>query len=173
MVLKWIGAIMVIGSSGTLGFYMGGQLHRRLAQLRAVRQMLYMLKGEISYSAATLPESVAHIAGKTPQPFREFLERVSGRLDALEGENLELVWQQEVLRIRKKTSLTGDEIREWEGLGGRLGYLDRTMQLQFIDLFLMQWEEKIRLLEADCAKTCKLYQDLGVLAGLLVTLVLL
>ena len=36
-----------------------------------------------------------------------------------------------------------------------------------------QWEEKIRLLEADCAKTCKLYQYLGVLAGLLVTVVLL
>lgn len=173
MVLKWIGAVMVIGSSGTLGFYYGGQLKRRLSQLRIVRQMLYMLKGEISYSAATLPESLSHIAGKTSQPFREFLERTSRRLGALEGENLEQIWGQEIRRIRKKTSLTGGDIEEWESLGGRLGYLDRTMQLQLIDLFLDQWEEKIRLLEKECAKTCRLYQYLGVLAGLLLTVVLL
>ena len=173
VVLKWIGAVMVIGSSGTLGFYCSGRIRKRLSQLRTVRQVLYMLKGEISYSASTLPEAFSHISRKTPQPFREFLERVSGRLKALEGENLERVWQQETRRIRKKTSLAGEDIEEWEDLGGRLGYLDRTMQLQLIDLFLSQWEEKIRLLEKECGKTCKLYQYLGVLAGLLLTVALL
>lgn len=173
MVLKWIGAMMVIVSSGALGFTCSGRLRKRLSQLRAVRQILYMLKGEISYSASTLPEAFSHIARKTPPPFREFLERVSGRLKALEGENLELVWQQEIQRIRKRTSLTGADIEEWEDLGGRLGYLDRTMQLQLIDLFLSQWEEKIRLLEKECGKTCRLYQYLGVLAGLMLAVVLL
>lgn len=173
MVLKWIGAVMVIGSSGLLGFYWSGRLRKRLSQLRTVRQILFMLKGEISYSAATLPEAFSHIAGKTPRPFREFLQQVSRRLGALEGENLEQVWQQEVRRIRKETSLSPEEIGEWEGLGGRLGYLDRTMQLQLIDLFLMQWEEKISHLEKECGKTCKLYQYLGVLAGMLLTVVLL
>ena len=47
------------------------------------------------------------------------------------------------------------------------------MQLQLIDLFLTQWEEKIRLLEKECGKTWRLYQYLGVLAGLLLTVVLL
>ena len=70
-------------------------------------------------------------------------------------------------------NLSAEEIGEWEGLGGRLGYLDRRMQLQLIDLFLTQWEEKIRLLEKECGKTCRLYQYLGVLAGLLLTVVLL
>lgn len=173
MLLKWIGAVMVVGGSGALGFYYGGQLRRRLSQLRTVRQILYMLKGEIHYSAAALPESFLHIAGKTQQPFREFLEQVAGRLYALDGECLEQVWQQEVRGIRKKLSLTAEEIGEWECLGGRLGYLDRTMQLQLIDLFLEQWEGKIRLLEKECGKTCRLYQYLGVLAGLLLTVVLL
>ncbi len=173
MVLKWIGALLVIGGSGALGFCYGGQLRRRLLQLRTVRQILYMLKGEIHYSAVTLPESFFHIAAKTPQPFREFLERVAGRLYALDGECLEQVWQQELRGIKKKLNLSTEEIGEWEGLGGRLGYLDRRMQLQLIDLFLTQWEEKIRLLEKECGKTCRLYQYLGVLAGLLLTVVLL
>lgn len=173
MVLKWIGAAMVVGGSSAMGFYCGGQLRRRLGQLRAVRQILYMLKGEIRYSAAALPEAFFGIAGKAPQPFREFLEQVAGRLHALDGECLEQVWRQELRGVRKRISLSPEEIREWESLGSRLGYLDRTMQLQMIDLFLEQWEEKVRLLERECGKTCRLYQYLGVLAGLLLTVVLL
>lgn len=173
MVLKWTGAFLVTCAGAALGFYYSGQLRNRLHQMIAVRQILYMLKGEISYSAVTLPESFFHIAGKTPQPFREFLEQVSRRLAALDGENLEQVWRQEVRRIRKKTSLVPEEIGEWEDLGGRLGYLDRAMQLQLIDLYLTQWEEKIGRLEKECQKTCRLYQYLGALAGMLLTVVLL
>ena len=173
MVLKWIGAAMVTGASGTLGFYWGGRLTSRLDQMRTVRQILHMLKGEINYSVSTLAESFAVIAGKVPPPFQEFLEQAAERMEALDGRTLEQIWRQEISRIRKKTSLSAEDIREWENLGGRLGYLDRAMQLQLIDLFLLQWEEKIRVLEQECGKTCRLYRYLGILAGLLITVTLI
>ena len=79
MVLKGAGAVMVIGASGYLGFYYSSRVRHRLTQMRTVRQILYMLKGEISYSASTLPESLETISGKTDRPFRGFLEIWKGR----------------------------------------------------------------------------------------------
>lgn len=173
MVLKWTGAFLVTCAGAALGFYYSGQLRNRLHQMIAVRQILYMLKGEIGYSTSTLAEAFGGIAEKTTAPFQIFLKNVCRRMERLEGETLEQIWRQELNRIRNKTSLRGQELREWESLGTRLGYLDRTMQLQLIDLFLMQWEERIRQAEQECRNSCRLYQYMGVLGGLLLTVVLL
>ncbi len=173
MVLKGAGAVMVIGASGYLGFYYSGRTRRRLAQLRSIRQILYMLKGEISYSLSTLPESLRVISGKTDRPFREFLSRVADRTENLEGQTMEEIWKEELQAFCRKTCLNGQDLEEWESLGARLGYLDRTMQLQLIDLFLMQWEEKIRRLEGESRTVCRLYQYMGILGGLLLAVLLL
>ena len=163
---------MVISASGYLGFYYSSRVRRRLTQMRTVRQILYMLKGEISYSASTLPESLETISGKTDRPFRGFLERVAQRLGNLEGQTMEQIWRQELQTFRRETSMKPQDLEEWESLGARLGYLDRSMQLKLIDLFLLQWEEKIRYLEKASRSICRLYQYMGILGGLLLTVML-
>ena len=60
---KWTGAILVLFSAGGLGIWSAMQWKGRLRMLETLRQMIYFLKGEITYSRAPLAEAGA--GGKT------------------------------------------------------------------------------------------------------------
>ena len=46
---KWTGAILVLFSAGGLGIWSAMQWKGRLRMLETLRQMIYFLKGEITY----------------------------------------------------------------------------------------------------------------------------
>ena len=54
-VFKWTGAILVLFSAGGLGIWSAMQWKGRLRMLETLRQMIYFLKGEITYSRTPLP----------------------------------------------------------------------------------------------------------------------
>ena len=56
MALKWIGSMLVLFSAGGFGIWSAMQWRERLRLLEKLRQMIYFLKGEITYSHAPLAE---------------------------------------------------------------------------------------------------------------------
>ena len=61
---KWTGAVLVLFSAGGLGIWSAMQWKGRLRMLETLRQMIYFLKGEITYSRAPLAECLAWQRGK-------------------------------------------------------------------------------------------------------------
>ena len=58
---KWTGAVLVLFSAGGLGIWSAMQWKGRLRMLETLRQMIYFLKGEITYSRAPLAEALEHL----------------------------------------------------------------------------------------------------------------
>ena len=58
---KWTGAILVLFSAGGLGIWSAMQWKGRLRMLETLRQMIYFLKGEITYSRAPLAEALERV----------------------------------------------------------------------------------------------------------------
>lgn len=171
--MKWAGAVLVMVSAGCLGFYGGHVLTRRTEQMRAVQKIVYLLRGEIRYSLSKLPEIFEGLSRKAEPPFDSFLGTVAGRLDRMDGATMAEIWREELEACRNALSLRAEERQALEELGTGLGYLDKEMQLQLIGLFLSKWETGLAEAEKNAEKDCRLYRYLGVLGGLVLTVMLI
>lgn len=70
MVIKWAGIGLVLFSGTGWGMWMAWRWRARLEALETLRQMIFGLKGEITYSRAPLEEALER-PGRLPQAGRK------------------------------------------------------------------------------------------------------
>lgn len=173
MFLKVLGAILTITSCTALGFYFSSELNTRLRQLRDWKKYIMILRGDIQYGGTPLPEAIGSLARRSPGVFRMFLEKVSEELFKGSGGTFSEIWRQCVNLYLKNTSLTETDKEGIIRLGDNLGYLDREMQVNTIDLYLTQLQEEIKEQSIVAKERSKLYNILGIMAGLFITIVMI
>lgn len=170
--LKLAGSILVLLCSTGLGMTGAWELKQHYRELRLLKQAVYMLRGEVKYSKATLPEAFGALSGRLPEPFGEFFGSLEAKLGLGIGSCLGSLWEEEVNRVFRKSALKKEEKQRLIQLGESLGYLDLDMQLATMELYLEQLEEDIaRSLESLHTKQ-KLYQSLGMAAGVFLVILL-
>ena len=67
--LKGIGALLILASAAGIGVSFSNDLKGRCMELRLLKQMIYMLRGEIKYTKTPLPDAFASIAVRMKEPF--------------------------------------------------------------------------------------------------------
>ena len=76
MAFKWLGSLLVLFAAGGFGVWSAMQWRERLRLLEKLRQMIYFLKGEITYSHAPLAEGLERVGKRDParkgNPFRRY-----------------------------------------------------------------------------------------------------
>ena len=170
--LKILGSVLVLACSAGLGAAGSLDLKRHCMELRLLKQAVYMLRGEIKYSKAPLPEAFAALAERIPGPFSEFFARLAEEMSRPGGKNLDVLWKEEIGHSLRQSSLKRDEKEKLGQLGEGLGYLDLEMQLSTIELYLEQLEEDIALSQEEIRTKQKLYQSLGVAGGIFLVILL-
>ena len=146
MALKWIGSMLVLFSAGGFGIWSAMQWRERLRLLEKLRQMIYFLKGEITYSHARQ-----------------------------EGESLQEIWRREVQVLSSpkiRLPLTEEDLEQLAGLGEHLGYLDVDMQERTLGLYLEQLDISIEYLRTNQREKCRLYTSLGIMGGMFLVIVM-
>ncbi|MFU0828859.1 MAG: hypothetical protein ACFWTJ_15250 [Lachnoclostridium sp.] len=71
------------------------------------------------------------------------------------------------------TSLNKKDLAALGQFGENLGYLDKDMQINTIDLYLEQIEEEIKDLSHNVKQKTYLYNSLGILGGIFITIIML
>ncbi|MDR0273684.1 MAG: stage III sporulation protein AB, partial [Clostridiales bacterium] len=82
------------------------------------------------------------------------------------------LWKQAVDAFKDQTQLAEEDFAALESLGKTLGYLDKQMQINAIQLTLRYIDTKVSDLQTHCDKNKKMYRHLGVLGGLLLAVIL-
>ena len=95
--MRILGAILVVAASAGLGFSYSFRLGSRLEQLRQLQRMTVLLKGEISYGCASLPEALALAGRKLSEPLDGFLKRLAARLRECPDKSFQQIFQEEAL----------------------------------------------------------------------------
>ena len=173
MVLKIVGSVLTIASCATLGFYFSNELVTRLKQLNELKKYITILRGDIRYGATPLPEAIRGIASRNPGVFETFFHKVADRLFDREGGTLRDIWEESVEAELKETCMTKEDKDGLIRLGENLGYLDREMQINTIDLYLSQLEEVIKEQTIVVKERTRLYNTLGVMGGIFITIVMI
>lgn len=171
--LKFAGAALVLIATTGFGITFASDLQRRIAQLRYLKKIMLMLRGEIKYAKAPLPEAFRSIGRRVKPPFSDFLKVVAEELSGLQGKTFQEVWESAVAGCLEETRLTKGDKSCLIKLGENFGYLDEDMQLGTIDLYLEQLELEIGQAEQSVESKSRVYHCLGVLGGLFAVILII
>ena len=172
MIVKLIGACLLIPGCSGLGFWYAGHYRRHVEMVEQLRKMLFLLKGQILYANAPLEEAFRKVGEKSAGSLSEFFRAVADRIEMQEGEAFFEIWKEEVDRIKPEVPLDKKDRRELLAFGEHLGYLDRDMQERTILLYLEQLDLVIEDGRANQKDKSRLYTSLGIMGGLFLVIIL-
>ena len=172
MLLRFFGsAAVVIGCVG-LGFYYSAKEGFRTAELLAFKKALLILSSEIEYVRSPLAVACANIAARTGSLTGLIFGLFSEFLTVNNGETAYQLWIKATNSIKEKSYLTPKDFEMIEGFGKTIGYLDKNMQQNAIDYAISYIDEKAVALQISSEKNKRMYRSLGLIGGLLITVVL-
>lgn len=170
--MKIIGIIMILLSGTGIGFKSSENLIRQNNQLKKLRTMLVILRGEIKYNNSIMSQAFRNVSGRVEEPFREFLTYVADNLDKYEGKPVSEIWEMGIKDKLSISMLSKKHLEKLKDLGKTLGFLDMEMQLSYIDILTGELSKDIEENTIKMKDNCKLYRALGVMGGILVVLII-
>ncbi len=172
-ITKVVGCILIILSSTLMGFYCSNELKTRINDIKELRKLVVLLRGDIRYGNTPLPEAICAIARRHEGGFKNFFTKVSVRLSEHSGNTFSQVWKEAVDEELNQTSLNKKDKSSLIQFGENLGYLDKEMQMNTLELFLAQLEDEIIELSKTAKEKSYLYNTLGIMAGIFISIILI
>ena len=172
MLLRIAGALAVMLGCTGLGLYYSLKESFRISELLELKKALLILSSEIEYMRAPLHIACANIAKRTESTIGALFLQFSELLSAGEGETAYQLWATAMEGIKGKTFMADEDLSVVDGFGKTLGYLDKHMQQNAINYAVTYIEEKAAALQTQGDKNKRMYRSLGVIGGLLITVVL-
>jgi stage III sporulation protein AB len=166
------GALLIMAGSVGIGFYFSAKENFRLQDLLELKKALLILSSEIEFMRSTLSEACANIAKRTTNGIGKIFEKFSNLLKENEGETAYQLWLAAIEENKSQIFLSAEDLTILEDFGKTLGYLDKQMQKNAIDYAVSYIDEKSAALQKQSAKNKKMYRSLGIIGGLLITVVL-
>lgn len=167
--MKWLGALLFIGTTSWIGFEWSHRLMQRPKQIRQLKNALQMLEAEIVYSQSPLQEAFSMIANQVPRPVGLFFDRLSRDM---QEENIDFykLWDQHVHSLMKGSSLGENDGEIMRQFGRTLGQHDFYQQQKHIQLALSHLDRELEDARDNQFKYSKMAKTLGVLFGLFVVI---
>lgn len=171
--LRGIAIGLLVICCGLLGFTKSKAESGRIKELKTLRRMNTLLSGAVNYGAVPLPSALWSVGGKLENPYRDFLQDVSKELDDLSGQSFTEVFSKNVDCYLMDTHLRKEDRENLKAMGADLGFLDKQMQLQTLQAYQAELDQKIEELQEGLPVRMKLYQSLGIMGGLFFAILLI
>lgn len=172
VMMKISGSMLLIAGTSGYGVWKAGCYKSRIRLLEQLRQMVFLLKGQVLYANATLEEAFAAVGGRTEGALARLFLYVAEEIGKQQGEAFFTIWKEAVEEILADSELKEEDRRQLAAMGEHLGFLDRDMQERNLLLYLEQLDVSIDELRAHRQERCRLYTSLGVMAGMFLTILL-
>lgn len=171
-IMKIIGCIMVVASSAGVGFYFSGELKSRIEDLRELYKLINLLRGDIRYASTPLPEAIQSISRRHQGRFFSFFNCISLQLEERSGHTFSEIWQSAVTCGLVNTSLSKKDKSHLIQFGDTIGYLDKEMQMNTMDLYLAQLEYELTDLTKTVKEKSYLCRTLGITSGIFIIILM-
>lgn len=172
-IMKIVGCILIVLSTTGIGFYFSSDMKCRIEDLKEWKKLICLLRGDIRYANTPLPEAISLAGRRHEGNFHVFLCSVGTQLQELSGETLAAIWKAAAERNLSNTSLNKKDKMQLIRFGENLGYLDKDMQMNTFELYLSQLDEEITELSRTVKGKAYLYNSLGIMAGIFITIIMI
>ena len=172
MWLKLLGTALVWTGCIGVGNYLVENMKRRTGSLNDLRRKLALLRGDVGYASATLPEAVERVARLSGEK-DGFFAALAQKLSEEDGISFSDKWRQAVDQAAAGLALTKEDEGELIRLGEYLGQQDKDAQLRQLDWYLKQSEETLSEIRKGEKEKIHLYRMLSVLGGAFLCIILI
>lgn len=171
--IKLFGSVLIVLATTGIGFTMGRDLKIRLDNLRYIKKLMLMLRGEIKYLKAPLDEAFYNVGKRAKAPFNFFFHNIASEIENLECESFYEIWCTHIDKELTKIKLNRRDCQTLKRVGEHLGYMDKEMQLGMIDLYVEQLEDDIKQSKESVDEKIRVYHCLGIATGIFAVLIIL
>lgn len=169
--LRLLGALLLAGGVGALGFSAAAQLGRRCRALRALLGALELIERELSFRLAPMPELLVRLERAAAPPADRLFAYCRDGLGDLDRVPLAQRWRE---GLRDPALLLNEEERALlDELGEVLGRYDGEGQLEAIARTRAQLAPCADRAREEREKLGRMYRVLGVTAGAFLVILLL
>ncbi len=172
MIFKLLGSIIVLFSSGFLGYVLSTDCKKRPQQLRELQLLLQMFENRISYLSDIVTEAFDRIYSSSKSEVGFFFGSASEMLKADRSLGASGAWEAAVRGHIKRTALNKEDEEILVSFGKILGSSDLEGQVKNIRLTVNQLNMQEEKAEQARKKNEGMYKSLGILGGLAVVIVL-
>ena len=169
--LKIIGSLIVIFSSTGIGLKLCSKLYQQNNELMSIKKSIIYLRGEIEYNITNLSDALYDISDKIAEPLGSTYRIIAHEIQEKPDKTLGEIWKQNILNNFRPCILNVNQIERFSDFGKSLGFLDKSMQVNNINLFLIYLDDEINENLTKQKTNCKLYKYLGFMGGLLFVLI--
>ncbi|RDW21955.1 stage III sporulation protein SpoIIIAB [Oceanobacillus chungangensis] len=170
--MKWIGALLFIGTTTWMGFEWSNKLTQRPKHIRQLKNALQILEAEIIYSQLPLQDAFSSIAKQLPNPLRTFFDSL-GKYMKDEYIDFHILWEKQVNELIRISSLGTNEREILIQFGRTLGQHDFYQQQKYIQLTLTHLDRELEDARDEQYKYSKLAKSIGILCGIFIVLLLI
>lgn len=170
--LKLAGAVIVFCTTTWFGFHIASYFSKRPRQIRYLQSGIQLLETEIVYGATPLDAALKTIAGRIPAPVGQIFLEASRNIAGNDGKSTNECWQLAVEKVWPKTALRVSEKDIVSQLGQALGRSDRHDQQKHLRLAINHLNSEGQEAKEEQARYEKMCKSLGVLGGMLITLLM-
>ena len=172
MIFKLIGGICVIAAASALGFAKAREYKTRVQQLSAMQTAVAQFETEIRFTQTPLAEAFLAVATAADGSIGALFKQAGQTLARQSGQTAGSAWNLAVDAIRGKLSLSKEDIEIFRAFGSALGSSDTEGQMKHIAATQEKLSAQITQARQACEKNQKLFQSLGVYAGILIAILL-
>lgn len=169
--IRLVGAALLAGSGAALGFGAVRHLELRVKVLNQLSVGLAVIKREMDWRMAPLPELLALAAKETKDQVSDFFRLCSVGAGHLNGRPFRQIWNQGLESVRLPVEPADLEVVEQ--LGGVLGRYDGENQRRVLAEALARLDERRRHAAEQRNRLGKVYGTLGLTAGVFLVILLI
>lgn len=171
--LRIAGAVMIMGGCTAIGFFYKEKCYAGLKHLQVMQQILELFMSEIRYGKATLPECCGNIAKKVVQPYGQALEEIWQGTQWQSGSGFTENWRIHMEQALVNVPVSKREKEMFLGFASCCGLNDNRMQVRTVEQHRDMLASAVKARETEVQKQGKMAAGLGIMSGLLLTVVLI
>lgn len=171
--LRIVGAVCIILGSTGIGFWYRQRLYAAIGHLRSMKQILEFFMSEIRYGKATLPECCKKAGERMEEPYRGALLEIYEKMEAYDGSSFSEKWISCMTAALADVPITQKEKEIFLGFSAGSRISDNHMQLQAAAGYRDMLESSIKSREEEVQKQGRMAAGLGIMGGLLLTVILI
>lgn len=171
--LRVAGAFCIISGCTGIGLWYRARLHTAVWHLRYMQQILNLFISEVRYGKATLPECCKQVGEKAKEPYRGAMLSIYAEMGRHDGESFYEKWQIKMKQALREIPVTSAEKEMFLEFCECSGLSDNQMQIRAIEQYRDMLAYAVKNREDNLEKQGRLASGLGVMGGLLLTVILL
>lgn len=172
MLIRLLGAALVIGAAGTMGLRGALGLRRRAAALEGIIVSLELMENEICSRMTPMRDVLDMLSRASPECVRGLYRRATENMSAIGRCSFYAVWRGAV-EASRELRLRPEEAQCLTELGLCLGRYDVKEQAESINRVRRRMEVCLRRAEEERDRDGKLHAVFGVVSGLFAAVILL